>query len=43
MRWRIQPRQGIALEAIPDGAERVQILTENFHAPKSRRLVPLVF
>jgi len=33
MRWRIQPRQGIALEAIPDGAERVQILTENFHAP----------
>jgi HK97 family phage portal protein len=33
MRWRIQPRQGIALEAIPDGAERAQILTENFNAP----------
>jgi HK97 family phage portal protein len=24
MRWRIQPRQGIALEGIPEGAERVQ-------------------
>src|SRR5712691_12061652 len=33
MRWRIQPRQGIALETIPDGVERVQILTENFDAP----------
>jgi HK97 family phage portal protein len=33
MRWRIQPRQGIALEAIPDGAERAQILTENFNSP----------
>ncbi len=33
MRWRIQPRQGMALEAIPDGAERIQILTENLHAP----------
>jgi HK97 family phage portal protein len=33
MRWRIQPRQGLALEAIPDGAERVQILTQNFQAP----------
>jgi hypothetical protein len=33
MRWRVQARQGIVLEAIPDGAERVKILTENFHAP----------
>ena len=33
MRWRIQPRPGIALETIPDGAERVQILTQNFNAP----------
>ena len=33
MRWRIQPRQGYALEAIPDGAERVRLLTDNFHAP----------
>src|SRR5689334_15717127 len=24
MRWRVQPRQGYALEAIPDGAERVR-------------------
>ncbi len=33
MRWRIQPRQGYALEAIPDGAQRVRILTDNFDAP----------
>jgi HK97 family phage portal protein len=33
MRWRIQPRQGYALEAIPDGAQRVRLLTDNFHAP----------
>ncbi|HUO25246.1 MAG TPA: phage portal protein [Candidatus Aquilonibacter sp.] len=33
MRWRIQPRQGLALETIPDGAERVRILTENFESP----------
>jgi HK97 family phage portal protein len=33
MRWRVQPRQGYALEAIPDGAERVRILTSNFEAP----------
>jgi len=33
MRWRIQPRQGYPLEAIPDGAERVRILTSNFEAP----------
>jgi HK97 family phage portal protein len=33
MRWRIQPRQGYALEAIPDGAQRVRLLTDNFDAP----------
>jgi hypothetical protein len=33
MRWRIQPRPGLALEAIPDGAERLRILTSNFEAP----------
>jgi HK97 family phage portal protein len=33
MRWRVQPRQGYALEAIPDGAERIRILTSNFEAP----------
>ncbi|MGD0792595.1 MAG: phage portal protein [Terriglobales bacterium] len=33
MRWRIQPRRGRALEQIPDGARRAQVLTENFEAP----------
>ena len=33
MRWRIQPRQGYSLETIPDGAERVRILTSNFESP----------
>ena len=33
MRWRMQPRQGYALEAIPDGAARVRMLTDNFDAP----------
>ena len=33
MRWRVQPRQGYSLEAIPAGAERVRILTSNFEAP----------
>jgi hypothetical protein len=33
MRWRIQQRRGRALEQIPDGARRVQVLTENFEAP----------
>jgi hypothetical protein len=33
MRWRVQPRQGYALEAIPNGAERVRLLTNNFDAP----------
>jgi len=33
MRWRVQPRQGYSLEAIPDGTARVRILTDNFEAP----------
>jgi HK97 family phage portal protein len=33
MRWRVQPRPGYTLEQIPNGAERIRILTENFHAP----------
>jgi hypothetical protein len=33
MRWRIQPRRGRVLEQLPDGAQRVQVLTENFEAP----------
>jgi hypothetical protein len=33
MRWRVQPRQGYSLEAIPNGAERVRLLTDNFDAP----------
>src|SRR5258708_23078152 len=33
MRWRIQARQGLSLDAIPDGAERAHILTETFNAP----------
>jgi hypothetical protein len=33
MRWRVQPRQGYSLEQIPNGAERIRILTENFRAP----------
>jgi len=33
MRWRIQPRRGRALEQIPDGVRRMQVLTENFEAP----------
>ena len=35
MRWRIQPRRGRALEALPDGPLRIQILTDNFDAPNS--------
>jgi HK97 family phage portal protein len=33
MRWRIQPRQGYGIDAIPDGAARVRLLTDNFDAP----------
>jgi hypothetical protein len=33
MRWRVQPRQGYSIDAIPYGAARVRILTDNFDAP----------
>ena len=33
MRWRVQPRQGYTLESIPNGAERVRMLTSNFETP----------
>ena len=33
MRWRIQPRRGRTLDQIPNGAQRIQVLTENFEAP----------
>src|SRR5437667_10296781 len=33
MRWRIQPRRGRALEQLPDGAIRIQVLTDNLDAP----------
>jgi hypothetical protein len=33
MRWRVQPRRGRTVEQIPDGARRIQVLTENFEAP----------
>jgi len=33
MRWRIQARRGRSLDALPDGALRAQIITENFEAP----------
>src|SRR5579863_3659644 len=33
MRWRVQPRQGRSLEAMPDGALRMRILTDNFEGP----------
>ena len=33
MRWRIQPRRGRVLEKLPDGAARIQLLTENFECP----------
>ncbi|HEV2470595.1 MAG TPA: phage portal protein [Candidatus Sulfotelmatobacter sp.] len=33
MRWRVQPRQGYSLESIPNGEERIRILTSNFESP----------
>src|SRR5277367_2001178 len=33
MRWRIQPRRGRVLEQMPEGARRIEVLTENFEAP----------
>jgi phage portal protein BeeE len=33
MRWRIQPKNGRTLAEIPNGADRVRILTDNLDAP----------
>ncbi len=33
MRWRIQPRAGLGLEELTQGAERMAALTENFQSP----------
>jgi len=33
MRWRVQPRQGLSIESLPYGSERVRILTANFESP----------
>jgi hypothetical protein len=33
MRWRIQPRSGRVLAQLPDGAQRIAVLTRNFEAP----------
>jgi len=33
MRWRVQPRPGLALGSLAYGAERVRILTSNFESP----------
>ena len=30
MGWRIQPKDGLAIEEVPDGKARVRILTDNF-------------
>lgn len=35
MRWRIQPKNGRALAELPEGAKRVQRLTDNFDSPNS--------
>jgi phage portal protein BeeE len=33
MRWQIQPRRGKALDQLPAGGERIDLLTANFEAP----------
>jgi hypothetical protein len=33
MRWRVQPRHGRALEELPNAAERIAVLVENFEQP----------
>src|SRR5204862_7762571 len=35
MKWRIQPKNGRALTDLPNGAERIAILTDNLDAPNS--------
>jgi len=33
MRWRVQPKNARTLAELPDGAQRVRLLTDNFDAP----------
>jgi phage portal protein BeeE len=35
MKWRIQPKNGRALAELPNGAERIALLADNFDAPNS--------
>ena len=35
MRWRVQPKNGRALSELPEGTDRVRILTDNLDAPNS--------
>ncbi|MCU1305668.1 MAG: hypothetical protein JWN45_363 [Acidobacteriaceae bacterium] len=35
MRWRVQPKNGRAIADVPDGANRVQILTDNLDSPNN--------
>ncbi len=35
MRWRVQPKNGRALDELPDAADRIRILTDNFDAPNA--------
>ena len=35
MKWRIQPKNGRDLAELPNGAERIAILTDNLDAPNS--------
>ena len=35
MRWRIQPKNGRALDELPQGAERIRVLSDNLDTPNS--------
>ena len=35
MRWRVQPKNGRALAELPEGADRVRVLTDNLDSPNS--------
>ena len=35
MRWRVQPKNGRSLDELPDAANRMRILTDNFDAPNA--------
>jgi HK97 family phage portal protein len=35
MRWRVQPKNGRAIEELPEGAARIRVLTDNLDAPNS--------